>query len=81
VAEHCSAVYLIGQAAPRLRSALEGTVPRRDGGDLETALARAAEAAQPGDTVLLSPACASYDQFANYERRGDRFRELVAGLA
>jgi UDP-N-acetylmuramoylalanine--D-glutamate ligase len=42
------------------------------------AVRRAAEIAAPGDVVLLSPACSSYDQFANFEERGRRFRELVA---
>jgi UDP-N-acetylmuramoylalanine--D-glutamate ligase len=52
-------------------------VPLHRCGDLEHAVAKAAQAAQPGDTVLLSPACASYDQFKNFEERGDRFRELA----
>jgi UDP-N-acetylmuramoylalanine--D-glutamate ligase len=81
VAEHCRAVYLIGAAAAELEQALDGAeVPVRRCGDLATAVAEAARAARPGDTVLLSPACASYDQFPNFEVRGERFEELVAGL-
>ena len=47
-------------------------------GTLERAVERARSIAQPGDVVLLAPACSSYDQFANYEERGERFRELVS---
>jgi UDP-N-acetylmuramoylalanine--D-glutamate ligase len=71
------AAYLIGAAADQLAHDLEGTVPLQRSGDLETAVAAAAEAAEPGDVVLLSPACASFDQFRDYEARGERFRELV----
>jgi UDP-N-acetylmuramoylalanine--D-glutamate ligase len=46
-------------------------------GGLEEVVRRAAELARPGDAVLLSPACSSYDMFRNYEERGSRFRELV----
>jgi UDP-N-acetylmuramoylalanine--D-glutamate ligase len=52
-------------------------VPLHRSGDLETAVREASEAARPGEVVLLSPACASYDQFRDYEERGDRFRSLV----
>jgi len=48
---------------------------------LESAVRRASEMAQPGDVVLLAPACASFDQFTGYEQRGRVFKELVAGLA
>jgi UDP-N-acetylmuramoylalanine--D-glutamate ligase len=48
--------------------------------DLADAVRRAAEAAAPGEVVLLSPACASFDAFENFEARGDRFRELVGEL-
>ena len=75
----CDACYLIGDAAAELREALEGTVPLRNCHDLDTAVAAAAAMAEPGDVVLLSPACTSYDQFENYEERGKRFRELVSG--
>ena len=78
VGERCRAVYLIGEDAARIAAALEHTgVPLQDSGDLETALADARAAARPGEIVLLSPACASFDQFSDFEARGDRFRELV----
>jgi UDP-N-acetylmuramoylalanine--D-glutamate ligase len=78
VATHCRACYLIGEAAAQLAQDLQDSgVPLRRSGDLETAMRDATAAAQPGEVVLLSPACASYDQFRDYERRGDRFRALV----
>jgi UDP-N-acetylmuramoylalanine--D-glutamate ligase len=77
VASRCVACYLIGQAAERLELDLAGTAPLRRCGDLESAVGAAAAAASPGEVVLMSPACASYDQFRDFEERGDRFRELV----
>ena len=74
---HAKAAYLIGESAEELRAALAGDVPLRDCGDLEHAVAAAREAAVPGDVVLLSPACASYDQYRSFEERGDHFRDLV----
>jgi UDP-N-acetylmuramoylalanine--D-glutamate ligase len=80
VAERCKAVYLIGEDAPQIAAALEGvSAPVRECGDLEHAVGAARAAARSGDVVLLSPACASFDQFADYEARGERFRELVRG--
>jgi UDP-N-acetylmuramoylalanine--D-glutamate ligase len=78
VAERCRACYLIGEAAERLENDLAGAAPLRRCGDLEKAVAAASAVASPGDVVLLSPACASYDQFRDYEERGERFRALVA---
>ena len=70
--------YLIGAAADQLAAAVD--VPFERSGDLATAVRAAAAAAKPGEIVLLSPACASYDQFENFEQRGDEFRRLVEGL-
>jgi UDP-N-acetylmuramoylalanine--D-glutamate ligase len=76
--------YLIGEAAPAFARTLEGRVPVMSCGDLATATreAAAAAAADPGpaSVVLLSPACASFDQFPDFEVRGDAFRHVVAGL-
>jgi UDP-N-acetylmuramoylalanine--D-glutamate ligase len=78
VAERARAVYLIGETAPAIRAALAPTgVPLHDCGDLERAVAAAGAAARPGEVVLLSPACASFDQYADYEARGEHFRSLV----
>ncbi|HET8527332.1 MAG TPA: UDP-N-acetylmuramoyl-L-alanine--D-glutamate ligase [Gaiellaceae bacterium] len=75
-------VHLIGAAADELAQALDaaGRAYTRDG-DLPTALRHAAGDARAGDVVLLSPACASFDQFSSFEERGDTFRTLVEGLA
>jgi UDP-N-acetylmuramoylalanine--D-glutamate ligase len=76
----CEAVYLIGEDAPVIAAALAGAGPPvRECGELERAVAAAAEAAVDGAVVLFSPACASFDQFADFEARGERFSELVRG--
>jgi UDP-N-acetylmuramoylalanine--D-glutamate ligase len=77
----CRAAYLIGDAALRLHTDLSGALPLVDCGTLEVAVERASAAAAEGEFVLLSPACASYDQFNNFEERGERFRELVKQLS
>jgi UDP-N-acetylmuramoylalanine--D-glutamate ligase len=85
VRERCRACYLTGASVGRLAEAL---APAIVAGielhlceDLDEAVRLAAAAAQPGETVLLSPACASFDAFENFERRGERFREIVGTLA
>jgi UDP-N-acetylmuramoylalanine--D-glutamate ligase len=76
--------YLIGMCAPDFAKTLEGKVPYEMCGTLDVALRSAARDALGSDAeapvVLLSPACASYDQFKSFEHRGDRFRELALGL-
>ena len=68
---------LIGEAAGKIRSQLNGDFPARDCGQMRSALAFARGAARPGDTVLLAPACASFDMYADYEARGDAFAAEV----
>jgi UDP-N-acetylmuramoylalanine--D-glutamate ligase len=81
VAERCRAVYLIGAAAEEIGAALaDAEVPLRAAGDLSAAVALAHQSARPGDTVLLSPASASFDQYRDFEQRGDHFRSLVEAL-
>jgi UDP-N-acetylmuramoylalanine--D-glutamate ligase len=80
VRAHAAAAYLIGEEAEALAADLDGLgVPLHRSADLERALAAARAAAAPGEVVLLSPAAASYDQFRDYEQRGERFRELTGG--
>jgi UDP-N-acetylmuramoylalanine--D-glutamate ligase len=84
VREACVACYLVGDSAERLARELaaveEAGIELRHCADLESAVRAAAASAKPGEVVLLSPACASFDAFENYERRGERFREIVAEL-
>lgn len=78
--ERARAAILIGEATPRLATALTGSVALHEAGDLDRAVALAAGLARPGDVVLLSPACASFDQFTSYAHRGERFRVAVEAL-
>jgi UDP-N-acetylmuramoylalanine--D-glutamate ligase len=81
IGSNVRAVYLIGEAAGDLAEALRGlTVAVERSGDLETALAAAAANARPGEIVLLSPACASFDAFRDFEHRGEEYRRLVQNL-
>jgi UDP-N-acetylmuramoylalanine--D-glutamate ligase len=79
--EKARLVLLIGAATDKIDAQLEGAVPLERAGTLKRAIASAFEKAAPGDTVLLAPACASFDQFENFEHRGRVFKELVAQLA
>jgi len=72
------ALLTLGEDAPAIERELGGLAPTESCGDLPTAVARAARLAAPGDVVLLSPACASYDQFRSYEDRGETFRRLAS---
>ena len=84
VAERCVGAYLIGEAADELERDLaparEAGVELIRSGTLQRAVVDAAERARAGEVVLLSPACASFDAFADFEQRGERFRELVEAL-
>ncbi len=73
-------VVLIGEARPRLRQCLNGSVETREGRSLEEAIRMALDLARPGDAVLFSPACASFDMFRNFEERGQVFKTLVHQL-
>jgi UDP-N-acetylmuramoylalanine--D-glutamate ligase len=74
-------IYLIGEAAREIAEALEGVAPLESCGTLDEAVRRAAARACPGETVLLSPACASFDQFRDYAHRGDEFARLASEAA
>jgi len=74
-------VYTIGAAATKISAHIAGAAEIVSAGTLESAVDLAAKAAQPGDIVLLAPACASFDQFQNYQHRGKVFKEAVRKLA
>lgn len=78
--EHCAGIYTIGVTGQTIRTAAEAASAAAEVvgcGDLDVAVREAVKRTRPGQVVLLSPACASWDQFDNYERRGERFIELV----
>jgi UDP-N-acetylmuramoylalanine--D-glutamate ligase len=77
LAGRATRVVAYGEAGPVIERDLGGLVPLERGGDFADVMARARRAARPGDAVLLSPACSSYDMFANYEERGAAFRRLA----
>jgi UDP-N-acetylmuramoylalanine--D-glutamate ligase len=74
------AVILIGAAAEKIAGQLDGAAPLIEAGTIDRAVKLAADRARPGETVLLAPACASFDQFENYEHRGRVFKELVGRI-
>ena len=74
-------VYTIGAAAGKIESQIRGAAEIDHAETLETAVKQAADVAKPGDIILLAPACASFDQFRNYEHRGKVFKEVVTGLS
>jgi UDP-N-acetylmuramoylalanine--D-glutamate ligase len=78
---HIARAYLIGDAAPMLARVLSDRLPNEVSGNLEAAVAAARANARSGDVVLLSPAAASFDQFRDFEARGDAFRAMMAGLS
>jgi UDP-N-acetylmuramoylalanine--D-glutamate ligase len=77
---HVASAYTIGEAADLFERLLSPHIPVKNCGKLDVAVREAAADAAAGDTVLLSPACASFDQFRDFEDRGDQFRALVGGL-
>ena len=78
--ERVKRVYTIGAAAEKIESHIKGTTEISYTGTLDAAIRKAHDTAQPGDVVLLAPACASFDQFQNYEHRGRTFKEIVKSL-
>jgi UDP-N-acetylmuramoylalanine--D-glutamate ligase len=78
--ERCRGVVAYGEARPIIVRDLSGQVPLVEATTFDDVLARARELARPGDAVLLSPACSSYDMFLNYEERGERFRAAVEAM-
>ncbi len=74
-------VYTIGAAAAKIESQIKGSTEVLHAETLENAIHRASDSAQPGDVILLAPACASFDQFRSYEHRGRVFKEVVAELS
>jgi UDP-N-acetylmuramoylalanine--D-glutamate ligase len=81
IRERVKRVYTIGAAASKIESQVSGSAEIVHAETLDAAVNRAAAAASPGDVVLLAPACASFDQFNNYEHRGRVFKEIVLGIA
>lgn len=77
LAHRAAGVYLIGKASEQMLAAWSGVVPCNRCGTLAQAVQTAWREARPGDTVLLSPGCASFDQFRNFEERGEQFRQCV----
>lgn len=80
IRERVAGLYLIGEAASKMEKSWAGLAPVRMAGTLEAAVRAAFDESAEGDVVLLSPACASYDQYRNYEERGRHFKAVVGAL-
>jgi UDP-N-acetylmuramoylalanine--D-glutamate ligase len=80
LAAKARAALLIGAAAAKISSQLEGAAPLVDSKTLDAAIAYAYAGGRPGDTILLAPACASFDQFKSFEHRGEVFKQIVTQL-
>jgi UDP-N-acetylmuramoylalanine--D-glutamate ligase len=78
---YVATVGLIGEAADRMQAEWAGAVPIYRSATLEEAVAVAAHNGRSGEVVVFSPGCSSFDMFANYEERGDRFKQIVSALA
>jgi UDP-N-acetylmuramoylalanine--D-glutamate ligase len=78
--DRCRLVVAYGEAGDKVEADLKDVVAVARGGNFDDVLTRARDAARPGDAVLLSPACSSYDMFDNYEQRGETFRAWVQAL-
>ena len=77
IQERVKAIYTIGAASEKITTHVEGSAPIVNSGTLDVAVSKAGDAAQPGEIILLAPACSSFDQFQNYEQRGQVFKDLV----
>ena len=80
LADRVAMVLLIGEAAGAIERQIAGAAPVARCGDMASAVAQARAAAREGDVVLLAPGCASFDQYRNYEERGEHFRRLSGGV-
>ncbi len=80
VEKKCRAVVLIGEAAGKIETAISGPLVIEHAGDMAEAVQKASSLAEGGDAVLLSPACASFDMFRDFEERGTKFKEAVKAL-
>lgn len=81
VTKHARAVYAIGESRGLIHQALDGVLPVHDASNMDEAVTRAFEEAKPGDTVLLSPGCSSFDMFRDYAERGEAFRRAFERLS